>query len=186
MLPFDTLTLSTARLHLRPLVETDADGLWRVFSDPEVTRYWSSPPWESVARGHALIARDRVGMRAGEVLRLGLERRADGELLGFVTLFAFNDQCRRAELGYVLGRSAWGQGYMREALVALLDHGFTTLGLHRVEADTDPRNLASRRLLEQLGFVLEGTLRERWIVGDEISDTSLYGLLARDWRGAGT
>jgi RimJ/RimL family protein N-acetyltransferase len=70
---------------------------------------------------------------------------------------------------------------MHEALVAVVDYAFGPLGLRRLEADTDPRNLASQRALERLGFTREGLLRERWQVGDEISDTALFGLLAREW-----
>ena len=76
---------------------------------------------------------------------------------------------------------AWGQGLMHEALTALLDHGFGTWNLNRVEADIDPRNRASARTLERLGFCREGLLRERWIVGGEVCDSALYGLLQRDW-----
>ena len=70
---------------------------------------------------------------------------------------------------------------MHEALGALLDYGFGELALNRVEADIDPRNAASAKTLERLGFRQEGYLRERWIVADEVSDSSLYGLLRRDW-----
>ncbi len=70
---------------------------------------------------------------------------------------------------------------MDEALRALLGHGFAELGLNRVEADIDPRNAASARSLERLGFKKEGHLRERWIVGDEVSDTATYGLLKSEW-----
>jgi RimJ/RimL family protein N-acetyltransferase len=69
---------------------------------------------------------------------------------------------------------------MSEAAHAVIDHGFNTVGLRRLEADIDPRNLGSAKLLERLGFVREGLLRERWVVGDEISDSALYGLLKRD------
>ena len=71
---------------------------------------------------------------------------------------------------------------MHEALVALLDHAFNELRLHRLEADIDPRNESSAKSLERLGFVREGHLRERWIVGDEVSDSALYGLLASQWH----
>ena len=70
---------------------------------------------------------------------------------------------------------------MHEALGALLIHAFGKLALHRVEADIDPRNAASARSLERLGFQREGLLRERWIVAGQVSVTALYGLLARDW-----
>jgi RimJ/RimL family protein N-acetyltransferase len=71
---------------------------------------------------------------------------------------------------------------MHEALTAVIDYAFGPLGLRRLEADTDPRNGASLRTLERLGFTREGLLRERWQVGDEIPDSALWGLLAREWR----
>ena len=81
-----------------------------------------------------------------------------------------------------MAQHAWGKAFMDEALRALLNYGFTELKLNRVEADVDTRNEASKKTLERLGFSMEGYLRERWIVGDEISDSALYGLLHRDWR----
>ena len=63
-----------------------------------------------------------------------------------------------------------------------MHYAFQTLDLNRLEADIDPRNKASARTLERLGFQKEGHLRERWIVNDEISDTDLYGLLRREWQ----
>jgi len=181
MRTFEDLTISTPRLLLRPMTESDAPALFAVFSDPKVMRYWSSAPWESMQRAHEMIQRDAASMRVGESLRLGIVRKSDDALLGMCTLFAFSATCRRAEIGYALASAAWGQGYMDEALRALLDYGFGALELNRVEADIDPRNEASARSLERLGFEREGLLRERWIVGEEISDTAFYGLLARDW-----
>ena len=70
---------------------------------------------------------------------------------------------------------------MNEALTALLDHGFSELALNRVEADVDPRNTASIKCLARLGFAYEGLLRQRWIVGGEVSDSAIYGLLCEEW-----
>ena len=85
-------------------------------------------------------------------------------------------------MGYALGRAHWGNGYIWEALNALLAYAFEELGMHRIEADVDPRNAASIRTLERLGFVREGYLRERWHVGGEIQDALFYGLLRSDWE----
>ncbi len=178
---FDQLTLRTERLVLRPLRETDASALFGIFSDPKVMRYWSTPPWTTMDQAHAMIARDLKAMPAGEHLLLGIERAGDGALLGTCTLFSMNANCRRAEVGYGLASSAWGHGYMDEALRSLLGYGFSELNLNRVEADIDPRNEASAKSLERLGFAQEGVLRERWIVDGEVSDTALYGLLQREW-----
>ncbi|MBC7989942.1 MAG: GNAT family N-acetyltransferase [Luteimonas sp.] len=179
---FDQLTLNTRRLLLRPLRDSDADALLELFSDLKVMRYWSTPPWESIEQARSMIERDVKAMATGDHVRLGLERTEDGVLIGMCTLFAISEQCRRAEVGYAIASHAWGKAYMDEALRALLNYGFSKLMLNRVEADVDPRNEASARSLERLGFKKEGYLRERWIVGDEVSDTALYGLLNRDWH----
>jgi RimJ/RimL family protein N-acetyltransferase len=178
---FDQVNLRTERLRLRPLREADAAGLFAIFSDPRVMKYWSATAWESIAAAHENIARDLEGMAAGRYLQLGIERLDDAKLIGRCVLFSLNPQSRRADIGYALAPEAWGHGYMHEALLALLRFGFSELDLNRVEADIDPHNQRSAKLLERLGFRQEGLLRERWIVAGEVSDSALYGLLRRDW-----
>jgi RimJ/RimL family protein N-acetyltransferase len=175
------LRLATPRLLLRPLADGDAQALYAIFSDPRVMRFWSSEPWATLDRAHQHIALRRAELERGEDPCLAIERVADAALIGTCTLFHHVPQCRRAELGYGLAVSAWGQGYVQEAVSRLLAWGFDEMGLNRVEADIDPRNVASARSLERLGLRREGLLRERWIVGDEVSDTALYGLLRADW-----
>jgi RimJ/RimL family protein N-acetyltransferase len=92
---------------------------------------------------------------------------------------------RRAELGFALGRNHWGQGFMAAALPAVLEFAFNTMELHRVYADTDPRNDASIRVLERLGFRREGVLREHYLVQGEPQDAIMYGLLRSEWAGRG-
>ena len=179
---FAGVRLETPRLVLRPLAAPDAAGMFAIFSDREVMRYWSTVPWESMEFAKRFIENDRAAMDAGEYLRLAIVRRDDDALIGMCTLFNFVPQCRRAEVGYGLARAAWGQGYMHEAVGRLLAYGFEQLGINRVEADIDPRNEASARSLLRLGFLKEGHLRERWIVNGEVSDSELYGLLLKDWQ----
>ena len=182
MAGFDRLTLQTERLQLRALVAADARALMEIFSDPRVMRYWSTAPWTGLEQALGFIERSQDAMQSGEALRLGMVRAGDSQLIGQCTLFSLSAQSRRAEVGYSMRADAWGQGHMHEALCALLDHGFGEMQLNRVEADIDPRNAASARSLERLGFAREGLLRERWIVAGEVSDTALYGLLAGDWH----
>ncbi len=182
------VTLTTPRLILRPLTDADISALFAIFSHPEVMRYWSYPALTDITQAQAMLQRIQANYREGGAMRLGIERRSDGEMLGTCSLFSVHEASRRAEIGYALARAAWGAGYMHEALTALVTHAFTTLDLHRLEADIDPRNSASARTLERLGFQKEGHLRERWIVEGEISDTAWYGLLRREWekgRGGG-
>ncbi len=187
MSAFDATRLVTPRLRLRlrPLHEADAQALLEIFSDARVMRYWSAPPWTAIERAQATIALDREAHAAGRHLRLGLERRDDGALIGTCMLFNLYRQCRRAEVGFGLHAAAWGRGYMHEALVALIDHAFGALDLNRVEADTDPRNRDAIASLERLGFAREGLLRERWVVDGEVSDSAFFGLLRAGWRHGG-
>lgn len=175
-------SLGTERLTLRPLVAGDAAALFIVFSDTEVMRYWSTPPWETMEQASRYVASANEGLAKGATLRFGIELVETGELIGQVALYSFDQQNRRCDVGYALGRAYWGQGYLSEALAILLEHGFHALDLNRIEADIDPRNAASAKALTRLGFQREGLLRERWIVGGEVCDTEFYGLLRSDWE----
>jgi ribosomal-protein-alanine N-acetyltransferase len=175
------IRLRTDRLLLRPLVAGDAAAIFATYSDPVVVRYWSGAPWTDLARADDYVAGAMRDIADASAMRLGVELAATGEWIGQVSLHHFDAQNRRCELGYALMRHHWGRGYIGEALQALLHFGFDSLDLNRVEADIDPRNDASRKAVERMGFVQEGLLRERWLVGGEVCDTALYGLLRRDW-----
>lgn len=175
-------TLTSSRLRLRWLVEQDVADLFAIFSDPQVMRYWSSTPWADEAAGLEMVESVQREFVAGSLYQWGVARRDDDRIIGTCTLVGIDVQNRRAEIGFALRRDHWGSGYMLEATCALLRFAFDELALHRVEADVDPRNDASIRLLERLGFQREGYLRERWLVGEEINDTLFYGLLKREWQ----
>ncbi|MGI4860969.1 MAG: GNAT family N-acetyltransferase [Janthinobacterium lividum] len=179
---FEPVTLTTPRLILRPLRDEDASALFAVWSDAEAMRYFSFPVMQRLEQATDRIASKSKRSDDGENLICALVLRATGEVIGDCTLCRPDVSNRRAEIGFCLQRLHWGRGYMREATSALLDHAFGALHLHRIEADIDPRNDASARLLERLGFIREGLLRERWRVGGEVSDSALYGLLKRDRR----
>jgi RimJ/RimL family protein N-acetyltransferase len=175
-------TIAASRVSLRWLTERDIPGLFAIFSHPEVMRYWSSPPYRDVAAAERLLEKIHACFAERSLFQWGLVRNVEGDLVGTCTLARLDAQNRRAELGYALGRPHWRRGYMREGVRALLGFAFEELALHRLEADVDPRNVASVKMLEQLGFRREGYLRERWIVGEEISDSAVYGLLRTEWR----
>jgi RimJ/RimL family protein N-acetyltransferase len=178
---FESVKVTTPRLMLRNLMKADVPALFDIFSHPEVMRYWSSPALSEAVQAQEMLAQIQEGYQSGAFLQLGVVRNSDQALIGTCTLHAIHWKSRRAEIGYILGRPYWGAGYMNEALRAFIDYAFQTLNLNRLEADIDPRNLASQKTLERLGFRQEGYLRERWIVGDEVSDSALYGLLRKEW-----
>jgi len=177
-----TPTLRTNRLLLRPFTNADADDLFALHTNALVLRYWDAPPWSDPARAERFIADCERMEEEGTGARLALEGAADGVFLGWCGLTRWNPDFRSASMGYCLDHAAWGHGYATEAGRALLDWAFATLGLNRVQAETDTRNAASARVLEKLGFVREGTLREDCIVNHEVSDSWVFGLIRREWR----
>lgn len=174
--------LTTERLVLREVADHDVDAVFEMESDPVAMRYWSKPPMREVAEAVASVQRAKTYFPSRSALRWSIARPADDWMIGHASLFEFNEQSGRADIGYGLAQRHWGQGYMHEALSAIVSYAFGPLGLRRLEADADPRNAPSCRALERLGFTREGFLRERWQVGEEISDTAFFGLLAREWE----
>jgi RimJ/RimL family protein N-acetyltransferase len=177
-----TPTLHTARLLLRPFTDGDMDAIFALQSSPRVLRYWDAPAWKNRAQAERFIAGCRQIEQEGTGARLAIERAADGVFIGWCSLGKWDPVYRSAKMGYCLDDVAWGQGFATEAANALLQWAFETLDLNRVQAETDTRNTASGRVLEKLGFVHEGTLREDCIVDGEVSDSSVYGLLRREWK----
>ncbi len=175
-------TLKTPRLLLRPFAETDKDTIFALQSSPRVLRYWDSPPWKERSQAERFIMTCTKMEQEGSGARLAIERMADHTFIGWCCLSNWNPTYRSAKLGYCLDDAAWGNGFATEAASALLQWAFGTLDLNRVQAETDTRNTASSRVLEKLGFVREGTLREDCIVDGEVSDSWVYGLLRREWK----
>jgi RimJ/RimL family protein N-acetyltransferase len=178
--------ISAARLQMHRLVRADLEGLFAVNSDPQVTQYLPYKAWTSAADAEAWYLRMENLQKDGTAIQWVIARADNLMPIGTCLLFRYEQSSECAELGYVLGRAYWGQGWMSEALGAAIDWIFGSTPLRRLEAFVDGRNAASSRLLQRIGFVAEGTLRERWLVGSELTDANIYGLLRRDWRLTGT
>jgi RimJ/RimL family protein N-acetyltransferase len=178
--------IESPRLQVRPLAKADLADLMQVNGDAAVTRFLPYATWTSPADSDAWYQRMADIQATGTALQLVLVERRSGLAIGTCLLFRFDEGSARAELGYVLGRAQWGSGYMREALVAVIDAAFTRLSLRRLEAEVDPRNAASGRLLQRLGFAREGLLRQRWVTRGEANDVEVYGLLRDEWRRGAT
>ncbi len=178
-------TLDAGDFRLRHVRPEDVDDLFAIFGDPEVMRYWSSPPLADRAAARELERDIRRGFDGRALFQWGVVRAKQNRVIGTVTLCNLDAQNRRAEIGYALARSEWGNGVMSRVLREIVRFGFEALDLHRIEADVDPRNPASFRLLERLGFKKEGYRRESYILNGEIQDAVLYGLLKREFQSRG-
>ena len=175
--------IDAERLTLRPVAASDLPELLAINGDPQVTQFLPYATWQSLDDGAAWLARMEALGATGTGQQLVVVRRADAAVIGTLLLFKHDAGSQRLELGYVLGRSHWGQGLMREALQAVCAQLFGVLGLRRIEAEVNPDNVASCLLLARVGFSVEGRLRQRWVARNGAAyDTQVFGYLAQDWR----
>jgi RimJ/RimL family protein N-acetyltransferase len=173
--------IRTDRLVVREVTEPDLADLLEVNGNDEVTRYLPYATWRGPDDAAAWLARMRALCATGTARQLVIERQRDGKVIGTVLVFKFDEPSARVEVGYVVDRACWRQGYAQEALQAVCRYAFEEIGIRRIEAEARPDNVASNALLLSLGFTHEGRLRQRWVAKDEIYDTNIYGLLVVDW-----
>lgn len=166
-------------VQLRSLTTDDVPELHAIFSDADVVRFMSIPQLTSEAATLNFLAQIHDGFRAGTLYQWGIE--LEQRIVGTCTLADIDRTNRRAEIGFALARERWGRGLILRAAPAMIQFAFERLDLRRIEADADPRNAASIRVLERLGFQREGLLRERYIQLGEVQDAMIFGLLRRDW-----
>ncbi|HUD42134.1 MAG TPA: GNAT family N-acetyltransferase [Dokdonella sp.] len=144
--------LSGPRLILRQMGEHDLPDLYAILSDPLVMRHWSHPPLASPADAAWYFANLEAGRRLRTFWQWGVVVRDEDAVIGTVSLFAVDAARRRAELGYAIASARWRRGHASEAVRLAIAHASGALGLRTLLADVDPRNAASCRLLDRLGF----------------------------------
>jgi [ribosomal protein S5]-alanine N-acetyltransferase len=173
--------LGTERLILREITPDDAEDMFRIFADPEVMRYGSSAPMRSIDQARRKIQDVIDAFRTKEGIRWAITHKGSSRLIGSCGHWRLLKEHSRSEIGYELAPEQWGQGIMPEAAAAILRFGFERMGLHSVEAQIEPNNQGSRRVLEKLGFVQEGYFRENYCVDGIFTDTAVFSLLKADW-----
>ena len=163
----------TERLLLRPARADDLGPLHAILSDARAMAYWSSPP-------HADIDQSREWLQSMIDIRLPQGEdfivEHQGQLIGKAGLWRF------PEIGFIFRPDCWGRGFATEALSAVLDRAFGAHGLPKVDADVDPRNGPSLKLLERLGFRETGRKQRTWLVGEEWCDSVYLKLDGSSWR----
>jgi len=180
--------LVTSRLVLRLMTSADVDDIHAYQSREDVCRYLLYGPRtrEEVAEKVGTYSRAILLERNGDYLQLALELRqtedAPGRVIGDSYFALASVEHRRAEIGWTMHPDYTGRGYASEAARAVLELAFSTLRLHRVFAELDPRNDASIALALRLGMREEAHfVRDMWFKG-AWADTGIYALLADEWR----
>jgi [ribosomal protein S5]-alanine N-acetyltransferase len=173
--------IHTPRLLLRPFTERDESDVHGYGSDPVVAQYtdWGpNTPAQTRNRIQGYL-KEQVTWPRDEV-HLAVELRKESKVIGTIRLKIQDEQTRAADFGFVFHRQYWNQGYATEAAGAVLRVAFTMLGLHRVWATCDTRNLASWRVMEKVGMRREAMFRKDTLQKGQWRDSYLYAMLEDD------
>ncbi|MBL7977324.1 MAG: GNAT family N-acetyltransferase [Bacteroidetes Order II. Incertae sedis bacterium] len=152
--------ITTPRLELRVMTPEDSPSLYALRSDPVVMRFIPRPLAKTTSDTLALIQAFQALIEAHQAITWGIFLRSTEALIGTIGYVQIHPQHSRAEVGYLLGVPYQRNGFMSEALNAVLIHGFRVWKFHTVEAIISPDNLPSRYLLEKIGFIQEGYFKE--------------------------
>jgi len=168
-------------LSLRLPEITDAPALFRLASDPEVTRWFSWGPYEHEDEARAYLATLPRQRESGEHLDLVVEHRDEGPI-GVTGLSEFSRRDRRAMVGTWFGRRWWGTGVNAESKALVCELAFSGLGMQRLGAYTHALHVRSQAALRSLGFRREGVLRHWHRHGDELHDVVMWSILHSEWE----
>jgi len=167
----------TERLVIRKLLQSDCDDLLEIYSDPVVVKNWGMNPLTLESEVSEIVSSADSSFNDSKSITLGIVEKETEKLIGLLLMFNLNESSNRAEVGYALNQSYWGMGYMQEAFTSFIEYLLHDLAIRRLEADINPTNAASAKVLLKAGFLKEGLLRSRWEFNGVANDAEIYGLL---------
>lgn len=173
--------METERLILREMELQDAETLYHYWSDPIVTKYMNIAPFTSAKQAEDMIQLISDLCLKGQANRYSIVLKESNDVIGTCGFNMIDEENSRAEIGYDLGSPHWGKGFAAEAVKKLISHGFTDMGLNRIEAKVEPENKGSIKLLERLSFQKEGLLREYEKSKGVFIDVYMFSLLKREF-----
>jgi ribosomal-protein-alanine N-acetyltransferase len=170
--------LATGRLNLRQLRSEDENKIFKLRSDERVMKFITKPKYKTIEEAQEFINRINKGISKNEWIYWGITLRNENTLIGTICLWNISEEHFRADIGFELSPDFQGKGMMQEALPLVLDYGFKIMKLHSIEANVNPNNLPSIRLLERNNFIREAYFKENFYYDGKFSDTAIYSLLA--------
>jgi ribosomal-protein-alanine N-acetyltransferase len=178
----DFPNLETKRLYLREFVKSDAEELFKMRSDERVLKYLDRDPHKSVEESELMIEKMISTYNSKEGINWIIRGKNTLNVIGYIGYWRLIRENLRAEIGYAMKPEYWGNGYMQEALTKVIDFGFKEFCLHSIEANVNPNNLSSIKLLEKSGFRRQAYFKEDYFYNGKFLDSAIYSLLETDYE----
>jgi len=173
------IEIRTERLLLKRLTPSKAHDVFVYRSDPEIYRFQNFKPGTIEEVISFIEGCSPTPNIEGSWYQLGVF--LNNELIGDCGLNFLGPENSQVEIGYTIARSHQRKGYGKECIVSILDFLFGTLRKHRVIASLDPKNEASVKLMDKLGFRREGLFRKSILAGGNWVDNLIYAMLDDEW-----
>lgn len=175
---FDTFPIiETPRLILRQVKVSDVDSIFQLRNDTQTVEFTARPPFESKKEALDLIEKMLAAYANSDGLSWAITIKGEDKMIGGVGFWRIIREHYRAEIGYSLLPSYWNKGYMTEAILPVVKFGFESAGIHSIEANLNPHNKASEKILIKAGFTKEGYFKENYYFNGRFDDTLTYGLV---------
>lgn len=171
--------LKSERLILRKITDKDLNDVFEYARDEKVSKYllWSPHVSKSYTKKYINIL--DIKYRRGEFYDWGLEY--EGKMIGTCGFTSFSLENNSGEVGFVLNSSYWNLGIATEAVKLVLEYGFKTLNLNRIEAKFMTENLASKRVMEKCNMKFEGISRQAIFAKGKYYDIGIYSILNSEY-----
>ena len=178
--PFQNL--ETERLLLLRIAATDVNEIMELRGNPETMKFVPRPLVTNVeqAMEHFKMIDDKIEHNIG--INWAITLKGNPKLIGIIGHYRIQPENYRSEIGYMILPEYNGQGFVPEAIKALLIYGFDDLQMHSIEAVIDPENKASERVLQKSGFVKEAHFIENEYYNGKFYDSVIYSLLKRNFK----
>lgn len=170
--------LQTERLLLRQLTQNDAHDLFILRKDKQVMQYIDRPLAESIEDSIELIKKINDSFESNDGITWGITLKENPQpVIGTIGYWRIDKEHHRAEIGYLLHPGFQGKGIMYEAINELIRYGFKEMKIHSIEANVNPYNKASCKVLERCSFVREGYFKENHYSNGKFTDSVIYSLV---------
>ena len=169
--------LETQRLKLRALTMDDVPVLFEMRTNPLMNRYTDRSKLKTMEEAEAKMKLILDNVEKRDTLAWAIELKDSKKQIGDISFWRFMKEHYRAEIGYSLLPDYWDKGYMREAARCAIDYGFSICNIHSIEANVNPNNAASIKLLEKLNFVREAYYKENYFYNGKFLDSAVYSLV---------
>jgi len=174
--------LETERLVLRPYTPADAGRVQQMCNDWDIASTTLALPYPYPdGAAEQWISTHAESFQQGKEVTLAITLKPGGMVVGSMAL-SVNKNHNRGELGYMIAKEHWNHGYCTEAAQAMVQYGFTAIGLNRIQAVHFPRNPASGKVMQKLGMVREGLLRQYARGQERFEDVVIYSMLRTEFE----